>query len=287
MERRSGIALGVFLACCVCAFALDPSLEISQYAHTSWPDNEAFGKGAISAIDQTPDGYLWLATEFGLFRFDGVRTAEWQPPAGEHLPSRHIRNPMAARDGTLWIGGSGLVSWKGGKLTHYPELDKHDITAVLQDREGTVWAAGKIWAAGPSQPGKLWTPRFSSKGIFTSTDNAANLRFVADQLMIGPNFLLKIKLPATERSHLSRTATEQAEQASSLPDRVQPQRPGLNRIIPEMTQEVPRVGAHVLLSNQKAAGTTPLYLDNSVEHQQRSGRQTRHLRRMVIHQNAQ
>jgi ligand-binding sensor domain-containing protein len=48
---------------------------------------EGFVKGAINAIAQTPDGYLWLGTEFGLIRFDGVRPVTWQPPAGQRLPS--------------------------------------------------------------------------------------------------------------------------------------------------------------------------------------------------------
>jgi len=56
-----------------CVFALDPSLDISQYARTAWKVREGFSKGFISSVAQTPDGYLWLGTEFGLLRFDGVR----------------------------------------------------------------------------------------------------------------------------------------------------------------------------------------------------------------------
>ena len=73
MEPRAGIALGILLACCPCASALNPSLEINQYAHTAWTVRDGFFKGSIISIVQTPDGYLWLGTEFGLLRFDGVR----------------------------------------------------------------------------------------------------------------------------------------------------------------------------------------------------------------------
>jgi ligand-binding sensor domain-containing protein len=69
-----GIVLaGVLLACCPSACALDPSLDVSQYAHTAWKIREGFTKGRTQAMAQTPDGYLWLGTEFGLLRFDDVR----------------------------------------------------------------------------------------------------------------------------------------------------------------------------------------------------------------------
>jgi signal transduction histidine kinase/ligand-binding sensor domain-containing protein len=146
-DRRltSVIALGILLACCPCAFALDPSLDVSQYAHTAWKNGEGVSEGMIRSIAQTADGYLWLGTEFGLRRFDGVRAVPWEPPAGQQLPSSDIRSLQGARDGRLWIGTfRGLASWKDGKLSHYPELDGQVIEALLEDREGTIWVAG--WA---------------------------------------------------------------------------------------------------------------------------------------------
>src|SRR5712664_194179 len=99
----------VLLACCTCAFALNPALDVSQYAHTAWKIRDGFAKGTITSIAQTPDGYLWLGTEFGLLRFDGVRSVPWQPPSDQLLPSNDISSLLAARDGTLWIGtGRGL-----------------------------------------------------------------------------------------------------------------------------------------------------------------------------------
>jgi len=131
----------ISLALCPCASALDPSLEVSQYAHTSWKISEGFGKGTIHTIAQTPDGYLWLGTEFGLFRFDGVRSVPWQPRGNQHLPSSLIQRLLVSRDGTLWIGThQGLASWKDGKLTLYPEVPGQRVDTLLEDREGTVWA---------------------------------------------------------------------------------------------------------------------------------------------------
>ena len=148
MRERRALALalvlaGMLLALPPCAFALDPSLDVNQYSHTAWKVREGFTKGAISSIAQTPDGYIWLGTEFGLLQFDGVRAVPWQPPGDQHLPSAFIYSLLAARDGTLWIGTwNGLASWKNGRLTQYAELSGHYIFALVQDHEGTVWASG-------------------------------------------------------------------------------------------------------------------------------------------------
>jgi signal transduction histidine kinase/ligand-binding sensor domain-containing protein len=143
------LAFGVLLACCPCAFALDPALDVSQYAHTAWRSSEGFANGPIGLIVQTPDGYLWLGTEFGLLRFDGIKAVPWQPPPGQHLPDKYIRSLLVTRDGTLWIGTlKGLASWKDGRLTEHSELAGPYVDAIVEDRDGTVWASGTL-------PGKL------------------------------------------------------------------------------------------------------------------------------------
>ena len=146
-RAKSAVPSRVLLLACaalICgqtAFALDPSLDISQYARTTWRVQNGFSLGNIYAMAQTPDGYLWLGTEFGLFRFDGVRNVPWQPPAGQHLPDRNINSLLVTRDGTLWIGTfGGLATWSGGKLTQRPELGTPFVSSLFEDREGTVWA---------------------------------------------------------------------------------------------------------------------------------------------------
>jgi len=130
----------IVLACCVCVGALDPSRDISQYAHTSWKIRDGFVKGTIHSISQTPDGYLWLGTDSGLFRFDGIRVVPWQPPAGAKLPANYISQLLVAHDGTLWIGTlRGLASWKDGSLTQYPETAGAYVSSLLEDREQTLW----------------------------------------------------------------------------------------------------------------------------------------------------
>ncbi|MFG6432956.1 ligand-binding sensor domain-containing protein [Roseateles sp. LYH14W] len=122
------------------AFALDPPLQVSQYAHTSWTARDGALLGFVFSMAQTPDGYLWVGGSFGMFRFDGLRFVAWRPPAGQSLPD----NPYAllvSRDGTLWIGTfDGLVSWNGVELTRYPQFGGGFVTSLLEDRDGTIWA---------------------------------------------------------------------------------------------------------------------------------------------------
>ena len=140
--RQSAVLLALIAVMCRCAFSLDLSLDVSQYAHRAWPLKEGFFKAATSSIAQTPDGYLWLGTDSGLLRFDGVKTLRWEPPGGEKLPSEFIRSLLAGRDGTLWIGADGgLVSWKDGKLTRYPQTTGLNTRTLREDRSGTVWVA--------------------------------------------------------------------------------------------------------------------------------------------------
>ena len=123
------------------ALALNPSIDISQYAHTAWTVRDGFALGNIYAIAQTPDGYLWLGGEFGLSRFDGIRATPWQPPTGQQLPEKNINALLVTRDGTLWIGTfSGLATWSRGQLTWRPELGRQFVSSLFEDNEGTVWA---------------------------------------------------------------------------------------------------------------------------------------------------
>ncbi|HEY4081515.1 MAG TPA: two-component regulator propeller domain-containing protein [Burkholderiaceae bacterium] len=164
------------------ARALDPPLQIAQYAHTSWTAREGALLGLVFSIAQTPDGYLWIAGSFGLFRFDGLRFVSWQPPTGQSLPESPY-TLLVSRDGTLWIGTfGGLASWNGTALTQYSQLGNGFVTSLLEDRDGTLWAgllgdparlcsvrAGKVqcftpnggfgsfvWSLGEDSAGSLW-----------------------------------------------------------------------------------------------------------------------------------
>src|SRR5262245_9590259 len=94
--RRAALAMCALLLTTRTVFALKPASDARQYIHTAWKAGDGFTKGAITSIAQTPDGYLWLGTELGLLRFDGVRTVPWQPPPNTRLPSESIQSLLVA-----------------------------------------------------------------------------------------------------------------------------------------------------------------------------------------------
>ena len=122
------------------ALALDPSRRISQYAHTAWRVQDGVFGGQTFAIAQTADGYLWIGTQRGLLRFDGVRFVPWvADDQGRTLPANDVLALWGSRDGSLWIGTSvAFARLKDGRLTTY-EGQRARVNAILEDRHGTVW----------------------------------------------------------------------------------------------------------------------------------------------------
>ena len=119
-------------------WAVDPGTHISQYAHTAWRIQDGFFSGAPNAITQTADGYLWIGTQNGPFRFDGVRFTPFVPASGK-LVSGAVFSLLGGPDGSLWIGtGANLARLKNGALTNFTNgLGR--INAIVKDRNGTIW----------------------------------------------------------------------------------------------------------------------------------------------------
>lgn len=127
------------------AFGLNPGLLLTQYVHTSWVRGQNFPLPNVQALSQTPDGFLWLGTTNGLFRFDGVRFTAWESQADEALPSRDIHALRVARGGALWIGTSRGVSYlRGDHLVNYLPKDglpEGSVVALTEDHTGRLWVS--------------------------------------------------------------------------------------------------------------------------------------------------
>jgi len=67
------LAFVLLLSLSASAYALDSSRELSQFGHEVWLTENGLPQNTVHAIAQTPDGYIWIGTEEGLARFDGVK----------------------------------------------------------------------------------------------------------------------------------------------------------------------------------------------------------------------
>lgn len=133
----------LYLAVSCGASGLDRDRTIAQFFHTAWTVKEG-GPSGLTQMAQTTDGYLWLGTQSGLIRFDGVRFDRYRPASG-NLPSRTVSALLATPDGGLWIGfvPHGAAFLKQGRIVMYGEnegLPYAPIFALGRDADGSVWA---------------------------------------------------------------------------------------------------------------------------------------------------
>ncbi len=127
------------------ARALDPSLAVTQYLRDSWQTADGLPQDSVTAIVQTRDGYLWLGTQEGAVRFDGVSFTVFDRARIPSLPHNYIRTLFEDRDGTLWIATDrGLTRLKDGvtrNVTTFDGLSSGRVPALVQDRDGSFWLA--------------------------------------------------------------------------------------------------------------------------------------------------
>jgi ligand-binding sensor domain-containing protein len=108
----------------------------------AWTTDQGLPDNWVKAIAQTRDGYLWVGTQGGLARFDGVRFVVFDQRTRPDWTSEDISALCASRDGDLWIGtlDGGLLRFSGGAFTHV-RLPSPTVRALHEARDGTVWIA--------------------------------------------------------------------------------------------------------------------------------------------------
>jgi PAS domain S-box-containing protein len=119
--------------------------------HDSW----SFKDGApadVECLAQTNDGFLWLGSPNGLFRFDGTRFEPFRSPFGDRLLFTDLYSLFASPSGGLWLGyvNGGFSFLNNGRVTNYGgEIASAtgSIYSFAQDRDGIVWAAASsgLW----------------------------------------------------------------------------------------------------------------------------------------------
>jgi ligand-binding sensor domain-containing protein/signal transduction histidine kinase len=118
--------------------ALNPAEAITQYTQDTWGTTAGLPHNSVDAIAQTHDGYLWLGTEDGLARFDGVRFVIFDTKNTPALQSNHVSVLLADKRGNLWIGtqGGGLTVLHDGVFKTFTTADGLVNDSILSLQEG-------------------------------------------------------------------------------------------------------------------------------------------------------
>lgn len=129
----------VVVSCSVSVFAIDPNRTLSQYIHNSWGTDKGFPGGTVTSIAQTPDGYLWIGTDRGIIRFDGINFHTFE--AGPATPTfGPVRKLLVDGQGTLWIllQNTKLLRYRDGTFNLVRGEAENGITALGEGTGNTV-----------------------------------------------------------------------------------------------------------------------------------------------------
>jgi signal transduction histidine kinase/ligand-binding sensor domain-containing protein len=126
------------------ADGLSTSTIRDNFHHVAWTSEQGAPAGVWS-IQQTPDGWLWLGTGSGLYRFDGVsfQTIDLRPP--DSLESRGVRYMLATTAGDLWVTFNNddlivLSRSTGYQAVPVPLPAGERALFFSEDGDGAVWA---------------------------------------------------------------------------------------------------------------------------------------------------
>ncbi|MFC5460043.1 triple tyrosine motif-containing protein [Massilia niabensis] len=142
--------------------------QVIPMVHTRWLTKDGVPP-QIHAIAQTPDGWLWMASTSGLFRFDGVAFSKYRPTPGTSLPT-NITRVGVLRDGTLWISPAfgSLYYLRNETLDHFDannKLPAHQVDHVVSDLDGGDWAITETALLHKEKGGRIWNDRSTAPGL--------------------------------------------------------------------------------------------------------------------------
>jgi signal transduction histidine kinase/ligand-binding sensor domain-containing protein len=124
----------------------------------SWLKNQGLRRVPVDAIQQTRDGYLWIAAGGAIMRFDGLRFVPLNVQTAETNFS--TQTIFGDSQGALWAAvSSGLQRWQNQHATTVTindGLPNTNITALNEDAQGNIWigttAGLAIWNNGRLVP---------------------------------------------------------------------------------------------------------------------------------------
>ncbi len=151
IKRARAFFLVALLMAAQLAFALDPARSLDHYGHRVWHSDSGLPQNTVHTLLQTQDGYLWLGTDGGLVRFDGVDFVTFNTENTPQLKSDLIYDLEQDAAGSLWIGtAAGLARYRNGVFQLYTRGDGLPADTVwfsYEDGHHRLWA---ITSGGPA-----------------------------------------------------------------------------------------------------------------------------------------
>jgi signal transduction histidine kinase/ligand-binding sensor domain-containing protein len=213
--RTVGFILALMVLFHASVTAQTQSLPRLQVGHDFWGFKENAPQGT-TRLAQTTDGFLWLGTPIGLYRFDGTRFELFHSPFGDELLSTNVFGLLALKSGGLWIGYTfgGFSFLNNGRVTNYGgEIASltGTVWGFAHRGDGTIWAAtssglwkfehsrwrpvgseanapsGPVAEVGFDQEGTLWTLSGTSSGpkkLLRRQRGSDQFQMVGDDLVV-------------------------------------------------------------------------------------------------------
>ncbi len=126
------------------ASALDRTTHLSQFMHRAWTTLD-IAPDTVTAFAQTSDGRFWLASDAGLWGFDGIRFSQ-RATNERGAPSWSISTASSLPENSLWLGfdSGGVALYTDEKLTVFDAsngLPEGSVRGIVRDGQGVTWAA--------------------------------------------------------------------------------------------------------------------------------------------------
>ena len=143
------------------AHALDPARTLTQYVHRIWQVQQGLPQAWIYAIAQTHDGYLWLGTQTGLVKFDGVRFTTVDEMDGVPSANMWVTHLIEDDQHALWIGTTqaGLIKLQGGIATRYTAARRAAAWTHSMPLQGSTGPCVGMHTSRPRRAGARQGPR--------------------------------------------------------------------------------------------------------------------------------
>ena len=144
-HRLVGKMVAVLVVMCLAqrVYAVDPNRAISQYLREDWGLERGFTGGAVTSIAQGSDGSLWIGTERGLVRFDGLNFLVFQRQIPATLPIGGVQELVTDSQSNLWVllANTTVLRYHDGKFDPGHSQAEVGITSIGRRRDGSALLA--------------------------------------------------------------------------------------------------------------------------------------------------